>query len=169
MYEGFNIAHMDCIVVNRGQITNSTFANNPGGTVKTAGYLVFSNVGSGLKLYGNRYDMGTTPFKWVNSLCDLSHGDGEQGWFVYVASRSFDMETIPPGHGLRAGTSGLTITDITNCQRGRKLKIFNDSGSGTVNFNSGRVYPASANNLAMTGYKQYVFEADNTGMLIQVA
>ena len=169
LYEGFNIAQLDGVVINRGQIANSTFANNPGGTAKTAGYLVYSSVDGGLKLYGNRYDLGTAPFKWCNTLCELSHGDGSPGWKVYSASGAIDMETVPPGYGLRAGAGGLTLTNITNCQRGRKLKIFNDTGSGTVNFNAGQVYPATANNLNMSGFSQYVFEADATGMLIQVA
>lgn len=168
-FEDWNINKLYGIRCDSGAIANCTFGNNPGGTIKTEGYLYFSYLNNKLKIGNNVYDFGTKPYKYGNSLVNYSEINTIDDWFYFNSSLSVDMELIPPFMQLRTTTSGLTIVDIVNTQRGRNLYIFNNSGGCTINYSNGKVFPKTANHLAVGAYSMVFFKADNTGMLIQVS
>ena len=167
-YEGWNSSTLYGVTVNRGIISNCTFGNSAGGTTKSTGYLIYSSTNNILFISNNQYNMGTTPYGWANQYVNTSGETNALGNYTYTTSGAINMELVPLGYTLYTTTSGLTITSMTNCQRGRSVKIFNNSGSGTVNFVNGIVYPKTANNLTMAGYSQYLFVADINGQLIQI-
>lgn len=145
-YDAEVTSQMNGIRLSAGRVEGVTFAD-ASTTAKTGGRLIYGTVAGAVMVGENEYQFTTPPFIYVSKECVLS--DHRSLSITNIAANTtLNMELEKPGTVYQF-TAVATVNDITNCQRGRRIRLFNTSGGNCTISQTPSLYPNAAAALVM--------------------
>lgn len=164
-WTGYNSSQLNGFNVARGSIDKTVFSSTGDTVNKTGGKLIQSPISAGLTVGECEYDLSKDPYIWLTKECCLS--DFRSKYIKNInASISLNMELEKPGTTYQL-TAVATINDITNCQRGRRIRFFNTSGADCTFAQTPTLYPNGASTLTINHLVGIEFASDLAGISVK--
>lgn len=162
---GYLSSQLNGLAVGRGVVDKMAFTSSGDTVPKTGGKLIQTSVSSGLTVGECEYDLSQPAYIWVSKECCLSDSRSKSIKNI-SASTSLNMELEKPGTSYQL-LAALTINDITNCQRGRRIRFFNTAGVGCTFAQTATLYPNGASPLTINHLVGAEFVADSVGVVVR--
>ena len=164
-WAGYLSTQLNGMFVGRGSIDRFTFSSYGDTVTKTGGKLVQSPIVAGLTVGECDYNFSRDPYIWVSKECCLSDSRSKQIKNIST-SVPLNMELEKPGTTYQF-QAVCTINDITNCQRGRRIRFFNTAGAGCTFAQTSTLYPNGASPLTINHLVGAEFISDVAGVVVR--